>query len=182
MWKILLVVSGAGAAGGLLNALMSNSGIVLPHLMAVAGSNVLVPGFFGNVLVGGVAAVISFGLYGPFSNMAVLRTGQSNPDATPRSAQLTLAALAGAALVGYSGSRWITAEADKQFNHGTAVTSTQLAEKLAASKDLAIASRSMSPGTPSVTHSQVQSLARAVTTRSPREAYEEASNLESSAR
>jgi len=99
MWKMLLIVSGAGALGGLLNALMGGAGFILPHLAVVAGSHILAPGFIGNVLAGAVAAPISFGLYGPFSSMPILKAGQSPQGAPPVPAQLTLAALAGAALV-----------------------------------------------------------------------------------
>jgi len=182
MWKMLLIVSGAGALGGLLNALMGGAGFILPHLAVVAGSHILAPGFIGNVLAGAVAAPISFGLYGPFSSMPILKAGQSPQGAPPVPAQLTLAALAGAALVGYSGSRWITAEADRQFNHGTAVATAQLAEDLAAAKESSSAMRTLPPGTPSVSSSEVRSLARSVRTRSPLEAYEEAARLSNAAK
>jgi hypothetical protein len=88
VWKILLVVSGAGALGGLLNALMGGAGFVLPRLTVVAGSHVLAPGFIGNVLAGVLAALISFGLYGPFSTMPILKTSQPPPkcDALTRAA------------------------------------------------------------------------------------------------
>jgi hypothetical protein len=177
MWKILLIVSGAGALGGLLNALMGGAGFILPRLTVVGGLHVLAPGFIGNVLAGAVAALISFGLYGPFSTMPILNTGQSSPGATPLPAQLTLATLAGAALIGYSGSRWITAEADKQFNHGTAVVTAQLAEELASAKEPPSAMRTVPTGTPSISSSEIRSLAHTLQTRSPLEVYEEATRL-----
>jgi hypothetical protein len=177
MWKILMVVTGAGAAGGILNALVSGAGFILPHLAVVAGSNVLAPGFIGNVLAGAVAALLSFGLYGPFSTMSILGASQSPPSGSVVSPQLTLAALAGAVLVGFSGGRWITAESDRQLNHGTAVATSQLAETLAASKMGATAPGTQASSTPPVTHQEVQSLALAVRTRSPLEAYEQATKL-----
>lgn len=182
MWKILLVVSGAGALGGLLNALMGGAGFVLPRLTVVAGSHVLAPGFIGNVLAGSLAALISFGLYGPFSTMPILKTSQSPPSATPLPVQLTLAALAGAALIGYSGSRWITAEADKQFNHGTAVATAQLAEDLASAKESSSAMRTVPIGTPSISPSEIRSLAHSMQSRSPLEVYEEATRLSNAAK
>jgi hypothetical protein len=43
--------------------------------------------------------------------------------------QLPLAALAVALLVGFSGGRWMTAEAEKRLNQGTAVLAAQAAEE-----------------------------------------------------
>src|SRR5262249_11995255 len=162
-----LLVSAAGALGGLLNALLSGAGFVLPQLAVVAGSRVLAPGFLGSVLAGAVAALISFGLYGPFSGAAVLRSGRSDEAAPPAAAQLTLGAVAGAALVGYSGGRWIPAEADRQLNHGMAVATAELAEHLAAPAGSSGAARALPPGAPVVSPSEVRSLVHSVRTRSP---------------
>jgi hypothetical protein len=182
MGKVLLLVSAAGALGGLLNALLSGAGFVLPQLAVVAGSRVLTPGFLGSVLAGAVAALISFGLYGPFSGVAVLRSGRSDEAAPPAAAQLTLAALAGAALVGYSGGRWITAEADRQLNHGTAVATAELAEHLAATGGSSGAARAIPPVTVPLGPSDVRSLVHTLQSRSPLEAYGEATRLSKAAR
>jgi hypothetical protein len=120
MWRIFLLIAVAGALGGLINALDSGSGFVLPRLVTVAGSVTLVPGFLGNLVIGAAAAVMSYGLYGPFASASLIRVGGAAGDET-QSRSLTPAALVGAMLVGYSGGRRITAEADKQFNHGAAV-------------------------------------------------------------
>lgn len=140
MRKALLWVALAGAVGGLANALLAGGGLALPEIVRVEGSPVFVPGFFGNVFIGAIAAVLSWGLYGPFAHVSLLggsRTGDGSP---PEMITLPLAALAGALLVGFSGGRWMTAEAEKQLNHGTAVLAAEAAER---------AARSSARGTPS---------------------------------
>ncbi|QEH33974.1 hypothetical protein OJF2_25070 [Aquisphaera giovannonii] len=176
MVQVLLLVSAAGALGGLLNALLGGSGFILPRLTQVSGSNVVVPGFLGNVLTGAVAAVISFGLYGPFSGVAVVTTPAVAAIPT-MPVQLTLAALAGAALVGFSGSRWLTAESDRRFNHATAVATSQLAENLAKAGQPQLESVAVPTDQPTVTPSQIRSLSASLRTKSPLEAYEEAGKL-----
>lgn len=49
----------AGAVGGVVNALISDNGFVLPQRVASNQSRILRPGFLGNILIGGVAASIS---------------------------------------------------------------------------------------------------------------------------
>jgi len=179
MWKILLAVAAAGALGGLANALLSGTGFVLPHFELVAGSHVLAPGFVGSAFIGGIAAFISYGLYGPFSNLAVVKGGQGQPqDGTSSSAQLTLAALAGAILVGFSGGRWMTTEADKQFNHGTALATAQAAESFIASKENEGGMRALPAGSPrGIGKADMESLTQAIQTRTPLESYQRALNI-----
>ena len=138
MGKILLFVALAGAAGGLLNAGLSGAGLMLPEVVNLPGGLAVVPGFIGNIFVGSVAALISFGLYGPLAGVTLLRAsgpgGQqpgpaATPAPTPIPTQLTLAALAGALLVGFSGGRWVTAEAEGQLNRATAELTAGAAEK-----------------------------------------------------
>ena len=74
MGKILLFVALAGAAGGLLNAGLSGAGLMLPEVVNLPGGLAVVPGFIGNIFVGSVAALISFGLYGPLAGMTLFRT------------------------------------------------------------------------------------------------------------
>jgi len=162
MGRILLFIAGAGAIGGLLNAGLSDSGLMLPEVVNLPGRDAVLPGFLGNVFVGAVAALLSFGLYGPLSGAALFRasgaggqqpvpaptpaptTNQSGepskppdqqpvpaptPAPTPVSTPMTLAALAGAMLVGFSGGRLVTTEADRQLNRATAEVTAGAAEK-----------------------------------------------------
>lgn len=107
--KILLVTGSvgiAGALGGVVNALISNNGFILPYVEQVNGIRITRPGFVGNVFISAVAAVISWGLYGPFAQANLLE-GQA--------LSLTPSTFAGAILVGTAGAKWLTNEVDKRL-------------------------------------------------------------------
>lgn len=108
LWVLLGIVFGAGGVGGVVNALITENGFVLPRREWVNGVAVLRPGFLLNVFVGGVAGAVSWGLYGPFASRHVI----GGPEAGDLG--LTLAALVGAVLVGVAGARWLTSEADRK--------------------------------------------------------------------
>jgi hypothetical protein len=97
----------AGAAGGIVNTLLAREGLALPQYEA----GVLCPGFIGNVLVGSFAAVISWPLYGSGTGLELAR---QTADAR-QALSLTAGALAGTALVGVAGARWLTSEVDKNL-------------------------------------------------------------------
>ena len=65
IWNLLLIICAAGAVGGIVNALMTDNGFVMPLRETTDGATIIRPGFFGNVVIGAVAAGISWGLYGP---------------------------------------------------------------------------------------------------------------------
>jgi hypothetical protein len=113
LWGLFLVIFAAGVIGGLLNALMTDNGFVMPRAED-AGSGVTIyrPGFLGNALIGAVAACISWGLYGPAAT-AYLVGGGSTPGAA--ASGVTVAAFTGAILVGVGGARWLTNEVDKRL-------------------------------------------------------------------
>lgn len=115
MWNVLLYIIVAGAVGGLVNALMSDNGFIMPRAEKIGDVRVLRPGVFVNIIIGIVAACISWGLYGPMAayNIIGVPSAQSDPS-------LTLSALVGALLVGVGGSRWLTNEVDKSLLQGAA--------------------------------------------------------------
>ena len=108
MWQLLVIVCSAGAVGGLVNGLLSDNGFLLPCMQEADHLRILRPGFLGNMLIGMVAAGLSWGLYGPLSTMPIF-------SALPVTQGLTLSALVGAALVGIGGARWVTNEIDKKL-------------------------------------------------------------------
>jgi predicted MFS family arabinose efflux permease len=114
---LLLVIGIAGAIGGAVNALLSDNGFLLPKSETTsAGETILRPGFLGNVLTGAVAAVISWGLYGPLSAYVVLGTAQAlSSNSPPDAVGLSLSALVGAVLVGVGGARWLSGQVDKNL-------------------------------------------------------------------
>ena len=108
-WQCALLVATAGAIGGVLNALLTDNGFILPRREA----GVLCPGFLSNVLLGTLAAVASWGLYGSGAGVELARTAAAG---APRvEISLTVGALAGALLVGLGGARWLTNEVDKRL-------------------------------------------------------------------
>ncbi len=107
IWIFLAAIFVAGCVGGTVNALMSDNGFTWPRWTG----GIAQPGWLGNAFIGGVAAVVSWGLYGPFADASLFsRAGPPLP-----TARFTLAALVGAILVGISGARWLSNEADKKI-------------------------------------------------------------------
>lgn len=136
LWLLLGIVVAAGGVGGLLNAYFTDNGFVWPRVETVGGIVVTRPGFLGSMLVGAVAAGVSWGLYGPFAGMNMV-------GGTPAAeASLTLSAFVGAVLVGIGGGRWLTDQVDKSLLKATAVKAAQGGANPAASAAIASASPS----------------------------------------
>jgi len=134
-WWITVVVIIAGALGGGINALTSDSGFILPGWYDEAGNKIWKPGALGNVFLGAGAAFISWGLYGPFAEFILL---PPDPEAD---VNLTLSAVVGAFLVGVAGSRVITSEVEKNVLSKTAVQTATLAADPELAGDIASASK-----------------------------------------
>lgn len=121
-WMILLVLV-AGAVGGAANALMTDNGFIFPKTEETAsGAQVVRPGFIGNLFTGAIAAVISWGLYGPLSAYLIAGTADAlKGNDAPEKIGLSLASLVGALLVGVGGARWLSNEVDKNLLRAAAV-------------------------------------------------------------
>lgn len=126
VWLQLMIVFIAGGIGGVVNALLTDNGFVMPRTESTGGGTITRPGFFGNILIGAVAATVSWGLYGPVSS--VVAAGAAAPGAASTTPTLTVAALVGAIMVGVAGARWLTNEVDKNLLRATA-TQAAMAEK-----------------------------------------------------
>lgn len=119
----LLLVFFAGLVGGIVNALMSDNGFLMPKYDRAA--SVYRPGCLGNALIGGVAAVVSWGLYGAAGSLTIF-TLNEDPSAASTAAKqaipiLNVAGLASALLVGIGGARWLSNEVDKKLLRAAAV-------------------------------------------------------------
>jgi hypothetical protein len=120
MAVIFALVFLAGFLGGGVNALMSDNGFPLPRREIANGTTILRPGVLGTALVGGVGALISWGLYGPAAGyLLVGETPSGSPPLPPLT--LTVGAFTGAILVGVGGARWLTREVDTRLLRATAV-------------------------------------------------------------
>ena len=133
-WWITVVIVIAGALGGVVNALMSDSGFILPGRYDEGGNKIWKPGALGNMLLGASAAFISWGLYGPFTTFILM------PPDLETEANLTLSTLVGAFLVGIGGSRIITSEVEKNVLSKTAVQAANLEPNPGLAGDIASAS------------------------------------------
>ena len=107
VWECASLIAAAGAVGGIVNTLMAQGKFRLPEYEA----GVLCPGFIGNVLVGAFASLISWALYGAGAGIDLAR---QSADAR-ETLSLTAGALAGAALVGVGGARWLSNEVDTKL-------------------------------------------------------------------
>lgn len=133
---IMVSVALAGAVGGAVNALMSDNGFVLPSRVEVAdGASVIKPGYLGNMLIGAIAALVSWGLYGSMGSYNLL--GPSNANVVPVS--LSIASLFGALLIGVGGARWLTNEVDKKLLRAAASEAADKSPSPDASRALSMA-------------------------------------------
>jgi len=115
-WVCALLITIAGALGGVVNALLTDNGFILPRLQ----STILCPGFLSNVLVGAFAAFSSWSFYGSGASVELATLTER------ATISLRFSALAGAFLVGVAGARWITNEVDKQLLKETVVKSSRI--------------------------------------------------------
>jgi hypothetical protein len=141
MWIMFFIVLIAGAVGGAVNALMTDNGFLVPKMEKVDDkTSIFRPGYLGNILIGAVAAVVSWGLYGPLSPYYIIGTEQAlAANALPETVGLTLAALVGAIMIGIGGARWLTSEVDKNLLRATAAQAASSKPSAAASQQIAIA-------------------------------------------
>jgi hypothetical protein len=93
-WLPVVLVFVAGALGGILNALITDNGFIFPTFATISnGARIWRPGVLGNLIVGAIAAVVSWALYSPSAGLPV---GDFD-------AALTWAGFASAVLVGVGG-------------------------------------------------------------------------------
>ena len=114
IWAVIASLAGAGAFGGLINALLFTDGLILSRFEQLPDERwVWKPGFVGNVAIGAVTAFVLAGLYTPLGTVSLGGTHPAN-DAT-----LTISGLAGALLSGIGGARLLTAEIHRRYEAAT---------------------------------------------------------------
>jgi hypothetical protein len=118
-WECAALISVSGSFGGVVNALLSDNGFILPRKV----KDIWCPGFISNVMIGAFSAFASWSFYGSGAGLDISSAGARTQ------ISLTFSALAGAFMVGVAGARWITNEADKRL-----LTESV---KIAAKKDVA---------------------------------------------
>lgn len=136
-WTCAALISLAGALGGVVNALITDNGFVLPRIRRA----IWCPGFLANVLIGAFAAFASWSFYGSGAGVELASVTERTK------ISLTFSALAGAFLVGVAGARWITNEVDKKLLKesvkiaGTKTLTPEECEKLVAGSALQVLRR-----------------------------------------
>ena len=121
-WICAILICTAGAAGGLVNAMISQNGFVLPKHI----EGLWCPGAVSTIVAGTFAAFASWAFYGSGATIDI-----ADVSARPH---LQMPALAGAFLVGVVGAKWITNEADKSILREStkiAGTKTQMTQEQA---------------------------------------------------
>jgi hypothetical protein len=126
----------SGAVGGVINALVSDNGFIKPMQEQMENEIIIRPGVVGNILLGSVAAFISWGLYGAFSNAVVFGavSGLGNGEVS-----VSISSIAGAILIGIGGARWLTNEVDKRLLRTAAATAAASKASFDDSQRIAIA-------------------------------------------
>jgi len=112
-----IIVFVLGLLGGFLNAATSDNLFLLPK--KVENGKIYRLGCIVTVLIGGIAAFLSWGLYGPYATAYIISGPQSSSGSTAQEFGLTLSAIAGAILVGFAGTKWLTNEVDKKLQNAT---------------------------------------------------------------
>jgi hypothetical protein len=105
VWEIAILVCVSGAIGGFVNALLAGD-LHLPH----REGNLYSPGWIGNVVIGAVAALVFWGLYGSMAKVPVVGGAA---DSTAQ-AIFTIAELAGSVVTGIGGGRILSSEVEKR--------------------------------------------------------------------
>ena len=104
-WTCALLITLAGAVGGVVNALLTDNGFVKPRFV----HNVWCPGVVSNILIGAFSAFSSWAFYGSGASVELTQLSERT------AISLRFSALAGAFLVGVAGSRRLTNEVDKRL-------------------------------------------------------------------
>lgn len=107
LWGLAMIIFGAGALGGVVNALVTDNGFVRWRYDEVDGTRVWRPGALGNVLIGAIAAFVSWGLSGRYAAVDVVGSDAGFTE--------TMSGVAGAVLVGVGGARFLSARVDEKL-------------------------------------------------------------------
>lgn len=117
MILVFSAVFAAGCFGGFITGLFDNPSEKLgvdgrnakKHGLSYKHGKCRFPGLLGQVLLGGVGAVVFWSLYGPFSGETII-----GPEAACEGLNLTLGQLATSLLIGMGGTGFLWSEAERR--------------------------------------------------------------------
>lgn len=121
MAYLIFLIALGGLIGGVINALLSDNGFVMPKPQEVDGKIIYRPGFIGNMLIGAISSFVSWAFYGPMANVFIAGSPAALKSNRTDVTGITLSALGGAVLIGIAGSRWLTNEVDKTILRNASV-------------------------------------------------------------
>jgi hypothetical protein len=111
LWMVMALVFGAGCVGGAIPLLTNRQKFGSGSwglLYKRKACDTWFPGALGQVVVGGVAAVVFWGLYGPWADWPLLGGGLGT---LPK---FTLSQLVAPVLMGIGGQDWLRAQAERR--------------------------------------------------------------------
>jgi len=119
VWGIVALIFGAGLIGGFVNSLIAGE-LQLPYRDLQA--NVYRPGWVGSCLVGGIAAVTFWGLYGPLADLALIGSSAGSTVA------LKVGELFGSLVTGIGGGKLLLGAVERKGleNQRAALVATKL--------------------------------------------------------
>jgi hypothetical protein len=126
VWIIVIVIV-AGAAGGFVNVFIGDNGLHLPHTDNT--TQTFQPGFLATVLIGGLAALGSWGM----TKVIILSGGGP-------AVNFSTADIANALLIGFGGAKWFKSETEKDVLQKTAAVAAGKQPDPAAAAAIAAAS------------------------------------------
>lgn len=120
-----------GAFGGLINAILSDNGFILPYEETSAKANVIIPGIIANILTGAAAGLVFWGLTEANAMYVVYGPSKEGTELT-----LTVYGITMALLAGIAGAKYLTNQVDKRLlqsaasNAAAAMPSAVASEKI----------------------------------------------------
>lgn len=125
----------AGAFGGLINAILSDNGFILPHEEASQNVSIIIPGVIANILMGAAASFVYWGL--TEANATFVVYGPSNEETE---ITLTVYGIAMALLAGIAGAKYLTNMVDKRLLQAAAALVAASKQSMEDSQKIASAS------------------------------------------
>lgn len=108
----------SGAAGGIINAIITDNGFILPREETSEKASIIIPGIVANLLMGAAAGFLYWGL--TESNSISVVWGTTTPGVNE--IKVTVYGIAMSLLAGMAGARYLTNEVDKRLLKAAAVT------------------------------------------------------------
>ncbi len=112
------IIALSGAIGGVINAIITDNGFILPREENSQNASIIIPGVITNVLMGAASGFLFWAL--AEANSLFVVYGPTTPGA--EEITITVYSIAMTFLVGATGSRYLTNEIDKRLLKAAAIS------------------------------------------------------------